>query len=121
MSDDLRAVNRECGNEYVGTIPQAISKALYADLGADMQTKAFTVEGEKHFLKVIRKCASLNHPSVILFKCIPKNGRTPDYEQLGDYITEAADLYGDLTVTFKPEDPTHTQVPRTAVIDTKLI
>lgn len=117
---DLRDVNLAAGNEYVGTISQAISNALYADLGTDMQTKAFTVEGETHFLKVIRKCASLNHPSVILFKCIPKNGRTPDYDQLGDYITEAADLYGDITVTFKPTNA-DTQVPRTAVIDTKLI
>jgi phage FluMu gp28-like protein len=121
MSDDLRAVNRECGTEYVGTIPQAISKALYADLNAGMHTKAFTVEAETHFLKVIRKCASSDHPSVILFKCIPKNGRTPDYDQLSEYVTEAADLYGDIRITFKPENPTHTQVPRTAVIDAKLI
>ncbi len=118
---DLRAVNRECGNDYVGTIPQAISNALYADLNANMQTKAFTVEADTHFLKVIRKCASLDHPSVILFKCVPKNGRTVNYDELGQYVTEAADLYGDIKVTFKPEDPAHKQQPRTAVIDTKLI
>jgi len=101
--------------EYVKTLPEAITNALEADYTNGMATAAFTVERERCYLKVIRKCGSDTHPEILLFKCVPKNGQEPDRSKLSDHITEALNFYGDVSVTFSDDS-----IP-TAVVGTDML
>jgi hypothetical protein len=51
----------------------------------------------------------MDHPEIILFRVIPKNGRNPDLSTLSEEIPEAAGMYGDLKVEFT-DDPQPTCV-----------
>ncbi len=101
--------------EYVKTLPEAIKKATFADYENGMATKAFTIQKESCYLKVIRKAGSLDHPPIMLFKAIPINGNAVDYGELSNDIIEALDLYGDLELNFQGE------TIKTAVIPMKIV
>jgi len=100
---------------YVKTLPEALKEARNADYENGMATRPFTVERERCFLKVIRKAGSLDHPSILLFKVVPKNSRTVNYGEVSDDILAALDVYGDLQVDFQGDSI------KTAVVDTKLL
>jgi len=113
----------ESQSEYVDSIEEAIHSATFADYHEPvgfvcntrsrclrdyengMATVPFTVERETHYLKVIRKAGSFDHPTIMLFKVVPKNGYSCDLERIADEIADAIGLYGDVSISFDTSRP----------------
>jgi hypothetical protein len=95
----------ESQSEYVNSIEEAIHSATFADNENDMATVPFTVERETHYLKVIRKAGGFEHPTIMLFKVVPKNGYSCDLDRIADEIADAIGLYGDVSISFDTSRP----------------
>lgn len=83
------------------TLADAVDRVHGMDWSNGMATETIHVEREACYVHVTRKCGSLNHPEIILFTVVPKNGAEPDYTELARAIPAACGLYGDLVVTFE--------------------
>lgn len=101
--------------QYVDSVKEAIHKSTFADRENGMATIPFAVELEDSYLRAVRKSGSLDHPSIMLFKVIPKDGHTVDYDDISDQIIDALGIYGDISLQFEGRDI------KTAVVDTKLL
>jgi len=111
----------ETQSHYVNTISEAIERVNESlEWSNGMATEPVTVERERSYLKVIRKCGTCERPEILLFKCVPKNGfgdDNTDYQQLSDEIISALGVYGDITVEFGNGN----RSIKTAVVDSRLI
>jgi len=91
--------------EYAKTLPEAITDVKDADLTNGLATDFVTVEREYSYLKVMRKCDSLNYSGdLLLFKVVPKNGAVPHYEKIESHIKEALGFYGDVSITIQEDN-----------------
>ena len=97
-------------HEYANSIEKGIEKANNRDYDNGMATDPVTVNLENCYLKIIRKCGSLNHPEILLFKVIPKNGCFVEYPELGNNIIEGIGIYGDISLSFEGNGPIKTAV-----------
>lgn len=96
--------------DYTNSIAKGIEIAKNRDYSNGMSTKPITVNLEDSYLKIIRKCGSLNRPEILLFKVIPKNGEYIDYSELGNDILEDIEIYGDISLEFKGKGPIKTAI-----------
>ena len=97
-------------NQYVDTIKQGIEKVNNMDYNNGMATYPVTIERENSYLKIIRKCGSLNHPEILLFKVVPKNDCFVMYSDIARDIKEAIGIYGDIKLIFKGDSKIKTCV-----------
>lgn len=88
-------------NDYYDTIQAAIDSANVLEYTNGMATETLRVERENSYVHVTRKCGSLDHPEIVLFKVVPKNDVTPDYQGISESITDSLGIYGDLEVDFR--------------------
>jgi len=91
------------------TLQEAVNAVRELPWWNGTATEPVSVERENCYVHVVRKCGSMDHPEIILFRVIPKNGMNPDLETLGSEIPEAVGIYGDLKAEFT-DDPQPTCV-----------
>ena len=97
-------------NDHVDTIEKGIEVANNRDYENGMATDPVTVNLEDSYLKVIRKCGSMDFPEILLFKVVPKNDEFVNYSELSDEILEAIGIYGDISLEFQGNGPIKTIV-----------
>lgn len=95
---------------YANSIEKGIEKANNRDYENGMATKPVTVNLENCYLKIIRKCGTLDHPEILLFKVVPKNDQFVNYHELGNDILEDIGIYGDISLSFEGNGPIKTAV-----------
>ena len=88
-------------NQYVDTIKEGIEKVNNMDYKNGMATYPVTVERENSYLKIIRKCGSLDHPEILLFKVVPKNNCFVMYSDIAKDIKQVIGIYGDIKLIFE--------------------
>jgi hypothetical protein len=96
--------------DYVNSIEKGIEKANNRDYENGMATNPVTVNLENSYLKIIRKCGSMDRPEILLFKVVPKNDCFVLYSDISKDIIEAIGIYGDITLTFEGNGPIKTAV-----------
>lgn len=96
--------------EYANSIEEGIKLVNKMDYENGMATYPVTVELENSYLKIIRKCGSLDHPEILLFKVIPENNSFIIYPDIAKDIVNALDIYGDIRLVFKGEGPIKTAI-----------
>lgn len=96
--------------EYVDSIEQGIERVNSMEYENGMATYPVTVELERSYLKIIRKCGSLDRPEILLFKAVPKNDCFVMYSDIAEDIKEAIGIYGDIKLVFKRDSSIKTCV-----------